>query len=685
MTFKHQDELKNSPYYDDFNDEKNFLQILFKPGTAVQARELTQLQSILQNQISKVSDHLFKDGSQIFGANVSLTNYFFLRVKDGTIKDSNNTVLNNSKDFSDYDVCSGYFKGRSFVPKSFTYNTTLYTARAGVVGILDDVDFQIKIFDVLREETSDDIILIFSFMKGNLTNLRKLTNIIVTEVTATNHTTLIATDVKTTNDNPIDFQIIERVGSGNTMLLENFNTVMVAAVSPGIFYKDGRFINTSESTTTLYKRSEASSGYMEIEDTMLTGVRLTSNATNQPFLGRKLFSHPTKRIGFDITTEIVDVDADPTLADNAIGSYNEKAPGADRLIINFTLTNKDFEINLLDNYNSNTFVEVARISKGSTDFIKSGTDYSEILKLFAKRTHDESGSYVIYPFTLDFKQHLRKDLYTIVGTLTPGGTLPEEGDLFLQTTLSGNVVSVRYSGSSPSTPTLLFPTQTSMASSTKKLPKDITTEPIGMVDSVMVSGSTVTVTVISLNGVTFSGLAINTQFSIKQADLTDDKTGFTSSIKSDALPSFKMDIDGVYAPNDTIIGDESKFIAKLNPGKAYIEGFEYENLLPQKVTLNKARDIFSNSSVIDAQLSNIIYMKPLEGLFNNITTDIFKEELEIRGSDVVINFLGTTEGSFAEGELIHWAPFKNGAIVNDSNTNIHINNKEIVAFISGSV
>ena len=41
------------PYYDDFDPTKNFHRILFKPGSAVQARELTQSQTILQDQISK--------------------------------------------------------------------------------------------------------------------------------------------------------------------------------------------------------------------------------------------------------------------------------------------------------------------------------------------------------------------------------------------------------------------------------------------------------------------------------------------------------------------------------------------------------------------------------------------------------------------------------------------------------
>ena len=46
-----------SPYYDDFNSAKNYNKILFKPGVPVQARELTQVQSILQNQIKSAGIH----------------------------------------------------------------------------------------------------------------------------------------------------------------------------------------------------------------------------------------------------------------------------------------------------------------------------------------------------------------------------------------------------------------------------------------------------------------------------------------------------------------------------------------------------------------------------------------------------------------------------------------------------
>lgn len=60
-----------SPYYDDFDPNKNFHRILFKPGYAVQARELTQSQTILQNQISEFADHVFQKNTPVSGAKVT--------------------------------------------------------------------------------------------------------------------------------------------------------------------------------------------------------------------------------------------------------------------------------------------------------------------------------------------------------------------------------------------------------------------------------------------------------------------------------------------------------------------------------------------------------------------------------------------------------------------------------------
>ena len=78
-----QTDLSVSPYFDDFDPAKNYDKILFKPGVAVQARELNQLQSILQNQIEKFGDNIYVKGTIIDGCNFFYnSNYSYVKIKD---------------------------------------------------------------------------------------------------------------------------------------------------------------------------------------------------------------------------------------------------------------------------------------------------------------------------------------------------------------------------------------------------------------------------------------------------------------------------------------------------------------------------------------------------------------------------------------------------------------------------
>ena len=71
------------PYYDDFDSAKNFHRILFKPGYAVQARELTQSQTILQDQVTKFADNIFKANSPVTGGQVT-TNFgcYYIKLQE---------------------------------------------------------------------------------------------------------------------------------------------------------------------------------------------------------------------------------------------------------------------------------------------------------------------------------------------------------------------------------------------------------------------------------------------------------------------------------------------------------------------------------------------------------------------------------------------------------------------------
>ena len=66
--------LNVKPFFDDFNEDKNFVQVLFRPGYTVQTRELNTLQSIMKDQIEKFGNHFFKDGSNVLegGINVGI-------------------------------------------------------------------------------------------------------------------------------------------------------------------------------------------------------------------------------------------------------------------------------------------------------------------------------------------------------------------------------------------------------------------------------------------------------------------------------------------------------------------------------------------------------------------------------------------------------------------------------------
>ena len=68
------------PYYDDFDEDKKFLRLLFKPGFAVQSRELTQLQTLLQNQTSRFGNHIFKNGSVVTGGQTFLQDATYLKL-----------------------------------------------------------------------------------------------------------------------------------------------------------------------------------------------------------------------------------------------------------------------------------------------------------------------------------------------------------------------------------------------------------------------------------------------------------------------------------------------------------------------------------------------------------------------------------------------------------------------------
>ncbi len=64
-------DLNIAPFFDDYDQSKNFHRVLFRPRT-VQARELNQLQTILQDQINRFGRNIFSEGSIVVPGGVSV-------------------------------------------------------------------------------------------------------------------------------------------------------------------------------------------------------------------------------------------------------------------------------------------------------------------------------------------------------------------------------------------------------------------------------------------------------------------------------------------------------------------------------------------------------------------------------------------------------------------------------------
>ena len=64
------DALRTGPYYDDYDSKKQYTQLLAIPGRVAQAREITQIQTVLKDIIKSVGDSVLRDGNIIEGCQV---------------------------------------------------------------------------------------------------------------------------------------------------------------------------------------------------------------------------------------------------------------------------------------------------------------------------------------------------------------------------------------------------------------------------------------------------------------------------------------------------------------------------------------------------------------------------------------------------------------------------------------
>ena len=75
-----------SIYKDDFSDSANYHRILFNAGRALQARELNQMQSIIQKEIEHFGSNVFVEGGVVVPGGITCNNRLeFIKLATGQL------------------------------------------------------------------------------------------------------------------------------------------------------------------------------------------------------------------------------------------------------------------------------------------------------------------------------------------------------------------------------------------------------------------------------------------------------------------------------------------------------------------------------------------------------------------------------------------------------------------------
>ena len=642
MPLEHPDFLKNNPYYDDFSDDKNFLRVLFKPGFAIQARELTQLQTTLQSQISKFADHIFREGSKVFGGNVTSSKLEFIRLEKNRVESDGVTPIENS--FIDsYLETLKKNTGTQFVSNN---------SDDSYVGSLEHIEFEVfkENGGVYNFGQPDGTVRLVHYLPAGFSENDDYTVLLVNSVSGSEM--LLRNSVLKVKG----LEIYAKITDDTTVAASGLANLV--SVQEGIYYTNGSFVNNNRQHIVSYTVSDEG----ETEETLRNGVLFTGAKKDV-----RLFEYSSNRIGFTVVRRSVTVEEDISLRDPASGFYNANAPGADRYKIDLVLTSLPLDVLSVDieNFANKDFIQLVRITKGAVDWIQRLPNYSEILDLIARRTYDESGSYTVRPFTVEMKEHLRRDVFEIFvadsidDTISPfylqvGGYVwqdngnvpvgfnPFDSNINLQNLsfpigVIKNVIPFKESHQTDSSET------GSISSSSNIFNKKILIQPV--------------------NPVRFSFTG-NLQDLIYQKSAS--QFGNAQTINARFL-GFQLDSEGTYSLYDFPSGDTNKAILSIQPGKAYVYGYEQDFYTTRKIEYLKGRDpnqdVASQNSFLSTSsfLGNYVVGNFIpKDLSLNTSEQINWETLpkfEFQSDDVFTLIMRSTTTEQARGTIAGWSPF----------------------------
>lgn len=282
-------------YYDDFDCSKNYLQIMFNPSRAVQARELTQIQSIFQEQQARAGSFWYKSGTPITGGRITVTfDQPFMAI--------------GATDMTGQPIDPNLLVGRTYVGQ--TSNQRI---------VVTDCD-------------EENRYLFFSYLGGLLSE----GELFISTTTPTRSFYMTAGTV---------------------------DKAVVAHCTAGTLFIDGFYATITESN-----------------------IVVTSSEQSELY-----------NIGFSVVSNFVTSQNDSSLNDNAAGSTNANAPGADRYQMDIQLCSFKGDTPPEGvRFVSGIAIENKKIIKDQSNPLSD----TSLIDLLAKRTYDESGSYTVNPWNI---------------------------------------------------------------------------------------------------------------------------------------------------------------------------------------------------------------------------------------------------------------------------------------------
>ena len=316
-------------YFDDWKDSDHYHQMLFNTGRTLQARELTQMQTIINKDIQKFADNIFKDGAVVKPGGITInTGYEFIKLNTDTTA------------------------GGGATPTTAYVGFTITGATSGIVG---------RIVEVVAAVSSDPSTLYVVYTDLN------------------NGTQLRFTPGETLNISGQDDVVVQTV---DNTVNPAVGVGTQANVGDGQYYVQGHFVYAEKQSIVFAKYTPT------ITDTLV----------------------------FKITEDVVTTADDTGLFDNSGGTPNLTAPGADRYRIRLIL---DALSNINESTQNHVKIAVVRNSEVIRE-ININDAYNIPADLIAKRIFENSGDYIIKPYTLAFEEDSANTATTLDAIIGPG-------------------------------------------------------------------------------------------------------------------------------------------------------------------------------------------------------------------------------------------------------------------------